>query len=56
MHRAAQKYFQGVIRPLLDDLLVEYLSERGEPDKNAFLGQTYALLFPIAWAEPFPWS
>src|SRR5207253_10278297 len=25
----------------------------GERDKNAFLGQAYALLFPIEWPEPF---
>ena len=25
----------------------------GERDKNAFLGQAYALLFPIDWPEPF---
>jgi len=51
--RADREYFQEVIRPLLDDPLVEYLGEMGEKDKNAFLGQAYALLFPIDWPEPF---
>src|SRR4029450_9162956 len=46
-------YFQSVVQPLLDDPLVEYLEEMGERDKNAFLGQAYALLFPIDWPEPF---
>jgi len=46
-------YFQSVVQPLLDDPLVEYLGEMGERDKNAFLGQAYALLFPIDWPEPF---
>lgn len=46
-------YFQSVVQPLLDDPLVEYLGEMGEKDKNAFLGQAYALLFPIDWPEPF---
>jgi glycosyltransferase involved in cell wall biosynthesis len=42
-----------VVRPLLADPLVEYLGEMGESDKNTFLGQAYALLFPIDWPEPF---
>jgi glycosyltransferase involved in cell wall biosynthesis len=48
-----EEYFQKVIRPLLDDPLIEYLGEMGEADKDAFLGQAYALLFPIDWPEPF---
>jgi glycosyltransferase involved in cell wall biosynthesis len=48
-----REYFQSVVQPLLDDPLVEYLGEMGERDKNAFLGQAYALLFPIDWPEPF---
>ena len=32
---------------------MEYLGEMGEGEKNAFLGQAYALLFPIEWPEPF---
>ena len=51
--RVDQMYFHEVIRPLLDDPLVEYLGEMGEHDKNIFLGQAYALLFPIEWPEPF---
>src|SRR6266436_3354836 len=47
------EYFQSVVQPLLDDPLVVYLGEMGERDKNAFLGQAYALLFPIDWPEPF---
>ena len=48
-----REYFQSVVQPLLDDPLVAYLGEMGERDKNAFLGQAYALLFPIDWPEPF---
>ena len=48
-----QEYFEVVIRPLLDHPLVEYLGEMGEADKVDFLGQAYALLFPIDWPEPF---
>jgi glycosyltransferase involved in cell wall biosynthesis len=50
---ADQEYFQQCIRPLLDNPLVEYLGEMDELDKNTFLGQAYALLFPTEWPEPF---
>ena len=32
---------------------VEFVGEVGGPDKDAFLGNAYALLFPITWPEPF---
>src|SRR5439155_13109342 len=40
-------------KPMLDDPLVEYIGEIGEGDKNEFLGNAYALAFPIDWPEPF---
>lgn len=48
-----QKYFSTVIKPLLDDPCVEYIGEIGEAEKNEFLGNAYALVFPIDWPEPF---
>jgi glycosyltransferase involved in cell wall biosynthesis len=51
--RADQEYFETVIRPLLDNPLVEFIGEIGYPDKNEFLGNALALLFPINWPEPF---
>jgi glycosyltransferase involved in cell wall biosynthesis len=48
-----QEYFATVVQPLLRHPLVEYIGEIGEGDKDAFLGQAYALLFPIDWPEPF---
>jgi glycosyltransferase involved in cell wall biosynthesis len=51
--RVDREYFQQVIRPLLDNALVEYVGEIGDHDKGAFLGGAYALLFPIDWPEPF---
>jgi glycosyltransferase involved in cell wall biosynthesis len=51
--RVDRDYFQAVIRPLLDDALVEYVGEIGDNDKGAFLGGAYALLFPVDWPEPF---
>jgi glycosyltransferase involved in cell wall biosynthesis len=46
-------YFEDVIKPQMDTSLVEYLGEIGEGEKDEFLGNAYALLFPIDWPEPF---
>ncbi|MGE5477018.1 MAG: glycosyltransferase family 4 protein [Bacteroidales bacterium] len=46
-------YFEQVVRPLLDDPLVEWVGEIGEDGKAAFLGGALAHLFPIDWPEPF---
>ncbi len=48
-----QDYFADIIRPLLDHPLIEYVGEIGEAEKDAFLGNAYALLFSIDWPEPF---
>lgn len=48
-----QEYFNTLIRPLLQDDHVEYIGEISERDKNAFLGNAFALMFPIDWPEPF---
>lgn len=48
-----QEYFDTCIRPLLDSPDIEFLGEIGYPEKNQFLGEASALLFPIAWPEPF---
>jgi len=47
------KYFQQVIRPLIDDSLIKFVGEIDEKEKGHFLGNAYALLFPIDWPEPF---
>ncbi len=47
------EYFEGTVAPLLKDPLVEYIGEIGEAEKDAFLGNAYALVFPIDWPEPF---
>jgi glycosyltransferase involved in cell wall biosynthesis len=46
-------YFEAVIEPLLRDPRVEFVGEIGEGEKEEFLGNAYALLFPIDWPEPF---
>jgi glycosyltransferase involved in cell wall biosynthesis len=48
-----REYFEAVVAPLLREPLVEYVGEIGEGEKDAFLGQAAALLFPIDWPEPF---
>ena len=48
-----QVYFESVIEPLLDDPLIEFIGEIGEGEKDEFLGNACALLFPIDWPEPF---
>ena len=50
---ADEEYFQTVIKPELDHPLVEFVGEIGYPDKNDFLGDAIAMLFPINWSEPF---
>jgi glycosyltransferase involved in cell wall biosynthesis len=48
-------YYQAEIRPLLRDAgsLVEFVGEVGGRDKDEFLANAFALLFPIDWPEPF---
>lgn len=46
-------YFEQVVKPLLKPPGVEYVGEIGEAEKNEFLGNAAAMLFPIDWPEPF---
>jgi len=46
-------YFETVIRPLLDDPLIEFVGEIGADRKPEFLANALALVFPIRWPEPF---
>lgn len=51
--KADELYFKEVIKPMLKSPWVEYIGEIGEKEKNEFLGNAYALVFPIDWPEPF---
>jgi glycosyltransferase involved in cell wall biosynthesis len=51
--RVDKDYFESVIAPLLRNQLVEFVGEIGDGEKDEFLGNAYALLFPIDWPEPF---
>jgi glycosyltransferase involved in cell wall biosynthesis len=50
-----EEYFAQTIRPMLSEAgkLAEFVGEIGGADKDEFLGNAYALLFPIDWPEPF---
>jgi glycosyltransferase involved in cell wall biosynthesis len=47
------EYFKTKIEPLLASADVEFIGEIAEHQKSEFLGNAAALLFPIAWREPF---
>jgi glycosyltransferase involved in cell wall biosynthesis len=49
---ADRRYYEAVA-PMLQHPLVEFVGEIGEAEKEAFLGNAAALLFPIDWPEPF---
>ena len=51
--RADRRYFKSVVEPLLSDGGVEWIGEISDREKDEFLGNAYALLFPIDWPEPF---
>jgi len=49
-----QEYFDRQVRPMLDrSPHVEFIGEINDAQKQEFLGQAKALLFPINWPEPF---
>ncbi|HTZ83025.1 MAG TPA: glycosyltransferase family 4 protein [Candidatus Acidoferrales bacterium] len=51
--RADREYFEARIKRLLDHPLVDFVGEIGNDEKEEFLGNAAALLFPIQWPEPF---
>jgi glycosyltransferase involved in cell wall biosynthesis len=51
--RNDKDYFESRIKPLMDHGLIEFVGEIDSLEKNEFLGNAAALLFPIKWEEPF---
>jgi glycosyltransferase involved in cell wall biosynthesis len=51
--RVDEEYFKTTVEPLLSLGDVEFIGEIREDQKQEFLGNAAALLFPIAWREPF---
>jgi glycosyltransferase involved in cell wall biosynthesis len=47
------QYYEQVVQPLLKGPGVELIGEVGGEEKNEFLRNAAALLFPIRWPEPF---
>ena len=49
-----KRYFKRAVQPLLRDCsIAEWVGEISDRQKDEFLGNAYALLFPIDWPEPF---
>ena len=49
-----KRYFKRVVEQLLrDSSVAEWVGEISDQQKDEFLGNAYALLFPIDWPEPF---
>jgi glycosyltransferase involved in cell wall biosynthesis len=55
IYSGERAYFKQTIEPLLQESrsFVEFIGEVGGRDKDEFLGNAYAVLFPIDWPEPF---
>ncbi len=51
--RRDREYYEQVIQPLLEEPGVELIGEVGGAEKDQFLRNAAALLFPIRWPEPF---
>jgi glycosyltransferase involved in cell wall biosynthesis len=51
--RADKEYFETSIKPLMNTDLIDFVGEIDDREKNEFLGNAMALVFPINWAEPF---
>jgi glycosyltransferase involved in cell wall biosynthesis len=51
--RQQSHYFKEQIEPLLDGAQIEFVGEVNERQKQDFLGNAIAVLFPIDWPEPF---
>jgi glycosyltransferase involved in cell wall biosynthesis len=51
--KADRDYFEQEIMPLLRDPNIEFVGEVNDWEKQDFLGNARALLFPIVWPEPF---
>ena len=51
--KADAAYFEETIKSMLEGPDVEFVGEINDAQKNEFLGEAHALLFPIDWPEPF---
>jgi glycosyltransferase involved in cell wall biosynthesis len=50
---AERSYHDDVFRPALERADVEYLGELGGPERDRLYAESYAMLMPGTWPEPF---
>jgi glycosyltransferase involved in cell wall biosynthesis len=48
-----REYFEAKIKPHIDGKFIEYIGLADLTAKNELLGNSFAMLFPIQWNEPF---
>ena len=53
MSRGETRCFEERLKPLIDGTQIALVGEVGGPEKERFLREAAALLFPIDWPEPF---
>jgi glycosyltransferase involved in cell wall biosynthesis len=46
-------YFENEIKPYIDGKQIQYVGPLNDNEKNFYLGNSKAILFPIEWNEPF---
>ncbi len=51
--REDEEYYEETVKPLLDSPLIDFIGEIEQNEKDALLGNAYAVLFPVRWREPF---
>ena len=51
--RANEDFFYKSVEPFIDNEQIIFIGELKSKDKNQFLGEALATLFPISWNEPF---
>lgn len=51
--KADVAFYESKIKPLLKEPKINFVGEINDQEKNDFLGNAFALLFPIDWPEPF---
>jgi glycosyltransferase involved in cell wall biosynthesis len=52
--RADQRFWESTIKPIIDSHgSIEFIGEVNEAEKEEFIGNALAVLFPINWPEPF---
>jgi len=48
-----QDYWETIVKPQIDGKFIEYVGDVGMEDKVKLLSDSFAMLFPIQWDEPF---